>query len=153
MHLDEEYQLFEGVTRVADLCAAPGKAVHLAGKAIFKHTSTRQLVASPESEAYVRLELHLDRRLWLNQATISKDRQDHAAKPVIVAVDLQPMAPLPDVIQLQGDITQSSTAKKIIEYFRGDLADRKSCCWLARIWLKITAVVVCDGAPDGNDAR
>lgn len=24
LHLDEEYQLFEGVTRVADLCAAPG---------------------------------------------------------------------------------------------------------------------------------
>ena len=25
LHLDEEYQLFEGVTRVADLCAAPGE--------------------------------------------------------------------------------------------------------------------------------
>lgn len=25
LHLDEEYNLFEGVTRVADLCAAPGE--------------------------------------------------------------------------------------------------------------------------------
>lgn len=43
---------------------------------------------------------------------------------MIVAVDLQPMAPLPDVIQLQGDITKSSTAEKLISYFKGDLADR-----------------------------
>ncbi|MCP9259604.1 putative tRNA (cytidine(32)/guanosine(34)-2'-O)-methyltransferase [Dirofilaria immitis] len=50
----------------------------------------------------------------------------------IVAVDLQPMSPLPGVIQLQGDITEVSTAEKIISYFEGLTAD----------------LVVCDGAPD-----
>ena len=59
---------------------------------------------------------------------------DQVAAPVIVAVDLQPMAPLPGVIQLQGDITKTSTAQQIISHFEGDLAD----------------LVVCDGAPDGT---
>ncbi|KAG7160481.1 tRNA (cytidine(32)/guanosine(34)-2'-O)-methyltransferase-like [Homarus americanus] len=50
----------------------------------------------------------------------------------IVAVDLQAMAPLPGVVQLQGDITKTSTAEAIIGHFQGDTAQ----------------LVVCDGAPD-----
>uniref|UniRef100_A0A1X7U3D7 Ribosomal RNA methyltransferase FtsJ domain-containing protein n=1 Tax=Amphimedon queenslandica TaxID=400682 RepID=A0A1X7U3D7_AMPQE len=50
----------------------------------------------------------------------------------IVAVDLQQMALLPDVIQIQGDITKESTAKEIASHFEGSYAD----------------LVVCDGAPD-----
>ncbi|XP_039203012.1 putative tRNA (cytidine(32)/guanosine(34)-2'-O)-methyltransferase isoform X2 [Crotalus tigris] len=50
----------------------------------------------------------------------------------IVAVDLQAMAPLPGVIQIQGDITKVSTAQEIIHHFEGQPAD----------------LVVCDGAPD-----
>ncbi|KAG2203786.1 hypothetical protein INT47_012719 [Mucor saturninus] len=53
-------------------------------------------------------------------------------EPKIVAVDLQAMAPLDGVIQLQGDITKKSTAEKIISYFDGGMAD----------------IVICDGAPD-----
>uniref|UniRef100_W5NFA7 Putative tRNA (cytidine(32)/guanosine(34)-2'-O)-methyltransferase n=1 Tax=Lepisosteus oculatus TaxID=7918 RepID=W5NFA7_LEPOC len=50
----------------------------------------------------------------------------------IVAVDLQAMAPLPGVTQIQGDITKISTAQEIIRHFEGQPAD----------------LVVCDGAPD-----
>nr|CAI5840420.1 unnamed protein product [Callosobruchus analis] len=50
----------------------------------------------------------------------------------IVAVDLQPMSPLPGVIQIQGDITKYSTALEIMKHFEGDYAE----------------LVVCDGAPD-----
>ncbi|KAI9021197.1 FtsJ-like methyltransferase-domain-containing protein [Hyaloraphidium curvatum] len=50
----------------------------------------------------------------------------------IIAVDLQPMAPIPGVVQLQGDITKRETAERIISHFSGDRAD----------------LVVCDGAPD-----
>lgn len=42
------------------------------------------------------------------------------------------MAPLPGVIQIQGDITKISTAKEIIQHFAGVPAQ----------------LVVCDGAPD-----
>ncbi|VDP75374.1 unnamed protein product [Schistosoma curassoni] len=50
----------------------------------------------------------------------------------IVAVDLQAMAPIPGVIQIQGDITSQDTAQQIIRHFDGKLAQ----------------LVVCDGAPD-----
>jgi len=50
----------------------------------------------------------------------------------IVAVDLQAMAPISGVIQIQGDITKTSTAEEIIGHFKGEQAD----------------LVVCDGAPD-----
>ena len=50
----------------------------------------------------------------------------------IVAVDLQEMAPIDGVECLQGDITSETTARRIISYFSGKLAD----------------LVVCDGAPD-----
>lgn len=53
----------------------------------------------------------------------------------IVAVDLQAMAPLPGVVQIQGDITKLTTAEEIIGHFKGESAD----------------LVVCDGAPDGNN--
>ena len=50
----------------------------------------------------------------------------------IVAVDLQEMAPIPGIKQLQGDITSLETAEQIISYFKGKKAD----------------LVICDGAPD-----
>jgi len=52
--------------------------------------------------------------------------------PSIVAVDLQPMAPIDGVLCLQGDITSQETAESIIQHFRGQRAE----------------LVVCDGAPD-----
>ncbi|KAJ3155399.1 putative tRNA (cytidine(32)/guanosine(34)-2'-O)-methyltransferase [Geranomyces michiganensis] len=94
LQIDEEFDIFTGVTRCVDLCAAPG--------------SWSQV---------------------LSKKMKSKDPNDPAK---IVAVDLQAMAPLPGVIQLQGDITKSSTAEQIISHFEGKLAD----------------LVVCDGAPD-----
>ncbi|KAK4053910.1 tRNA (uridine-2'-O-)-methyltransferase trm7 [Microbotryomycetes sp. JL221] len=71
-----------------------------------------------------------------SQVLTNKLNENRASSPednaTIVAVDLQPMAPLPGVIQIEGDITKSSTAEAIIGHFKGDRAD----------------LVVCDGAPD-----
>ena len=50
----------------------------------------------------------------------------------VVAVDLQEMAPIEGVVQLQGDITRTATAEAIIAQLDGNLAD----------------IVVSDGAPD-----
>ncbi|KAL4593479.1 putative tRNA (cytidine(32)/guanosine(34)-2'-O)-methyltransferase [Arapaima gigas] len=61
-----------------------------------------------------------------------KDVDEKMQEPKIVAVDLQAMAPLPGVTQIQGDITKTSTAQEIIKHFEGRPAD----------------LVVCDGAPD-----
>ena len=54
------------------------------------------------------------------------------AAPKIVAVDLQPMAPIDGVVSFQGDITSQQTAHEIIQYFQGQRAE----------------LVICDGAPD-----
>ncbi|KAG8227314.1 hypothetical protein J437_LFUL006754 [Ladona fulva] len=61
---------------------------------------------------------------------IRAEAKNEATK--IVAVDLQAMAPIEGVFQIQGDITKLSTAQKIIKHFDGEKAD----------------LVVCDGAPD-----
>ena len=54
--------------------------------------------------------------------------------PTIVAVDLQPMAPVEGVVQLQGDITALTTINEVLAHFQGCQAD----------------LIVCDGAPDGE---
>ncbi|RZC79347.1 hypothetical protein C5167_003532 [Papaver somniferum] len=101
LQIDEEFNLFQGVKRVVDLCAAPG--------------SWSQV---------------LSRKLYL-PAKLSPDKRD-GDLPLIVAIDLQPMAPIDGVIQVQGDITNARTAEVVIRHFDGCKAD----------------LVVCDGAPD-----
>lgn len=98
MQIDDTFNIFEGVTRVVDLCAAPG--------------SWSQVVS---------------KRIYLKEQS-----EEERSKVKIVAVDLQPMSPLPGVIELQGDITELSTAKAIIDQFDGAKAE----------------LVICDGAPD-----
>lgn len=70
LHLNEDFDLFNGVTRVVDLCAAPGS---------WSQVLSRKLI---------------------------QERPEGKEKVKIVAVDLQAMAPLPGVIQIQGDITK-----------------------------------------------
>ncbi|XP_054783517.1 putative tRNA (cytidine(32)/guanosine(34)-2'-O)-methyltransferase isoform X2 [Prosopis cineraria] len=101
LQIDEEFNIFEGVKRLVDLCAAPG--------------SWSQV---------------LSRKLYL-PAKLASDTKD-GDLPLIVAIDLQPMAPIEGVIQVQGDITNARTAEVVIRHFDGCKAD----------------LVVCDGAPD-----
>ncbi|EDW78293.1 uncharacterized protein Dwil_GK16249 [Drosophila willistoni] len=63
------------------------------------------------------------------------ETDEEKANVKIIAVDLQAMAPIRGVIQLQGDITKESTAEAIIEHF-GEGVEQKA------------QLVVCDGAPD-----
>ncbi|KAJ1667564.1 tRNA (uridine-2'-O-)-methyltransferase trm7 [Coemansia sp. RSA 1813] len=93
LQVNEEFNIFKGVTRAVDLCAAPGS--------------------------------------W-SQVLSQELRKSDSRDTKIVAVDLQAMAPLPGVIQIQGDITKLSTAEQIISHFDGKQAD----------------LVVSDGAPD-----
>ena len=98
LQIDDEFRVLDGVTRVVDLCAAPGS--------------------------------------W-SQVLATRLKAVDGAK--IVAVDLQAMAPIPGVTQLQGDITKISTAEKIVSYFRNNDDDDDD---------RLADLVVCDGAPD-----
>ncbi|EDW96953.1 putative tRNA (cytidine(32)/guanosine(34)-2'-O)-methyltransferase 1 [Drosophila yakuba] len=61
------------------------------------------------------------------------ETDDEKAAVKIIAVDLQAMAPIRGILQLQGDITKQSTAEAIIGHFGGN---------------EKAQLVVCDGAPD-----
>ncbi|MGH0137657.1 UNVERIFIED_CONTAM: hypothetical protein FKN15_071613 [Acipenser sinensis] len=80
--------------------------------------------------AFKLLQLDEEFRLFKGESILGDEEKGTEVK--IVAVDLQAMAPLPAVTQIQGDITKVSTAQEIIRHFEGQPAD----------------LVVCDGAPD-----
>eukprot|EP00892_Ulva_mutabilis_P003734 jgi/Ulvmu1/1732/UM117_0009.1 len=80
------------------------------------------LCAAPGSWSQV-----LSRRLYLPAKKAGQ--QD---LPKLVAVDLQPMAPVEGIIDIQGDITSETTARQIIAHFESGEAD----------------LVISDGAPD-----
>ncbi|BBN18114.1 tRNA (cytidine32/guanosine34-2'-O)-methyltransferase [Marchantia polymorpha subsp. ruderalis] len=83
------------------------------------------LCAAPGSWSQV-----LSRKVYLPAKVETSERDGDL--PLIVAIDLQPMAPIEGVIQVQGDITSARTAELVIQHFDGCKAD----------------LVVCDGAPD-----
>lgn len=62
---------------------------------------------------------------------------------VIVSVDLAPMAPLPRVTQIQGDITKPETSDKILRVF---LQETEKMGYKAADGM--CDLVLCDGAPD-----
>lgn len=114
LQIDEQFSLFAGVSRVVDLCAAPGSW----------------------SQVLQRRVAHINETDTDNNDNTNTDSVADAVpvedRPVIVAVDLQPMLPLRGVTQLVGDITKLETAREIIAHFHGRHAQ----------------LVVCDGAPD-----
>jgi tRNA (cytidine32/guanosine34-2'-O)-methyltransferase len=91
IQIADHFHLFDSVTRVVDLCAAPGS--------------------------------------W---SQVCAQRLEGVAGSRIVAVDLQPMAPIPGVAQIRGDITSPATAEAVVAAMRGERAQ----------------LVVSDGAPD-----
>ncbi|ODV63935.1 tRNA methyltransferase TRM7 [Ascoidea rubescens DSM 1968] len=94
LQLDEQFNLFEGVRNVVDLCAAPGS--------------------------------------WSQVLSQKLNCIDSSSSSKIVAVDLQPMSPIPGVECIQADITHPKTLERILGIFNGQLAD----------------FICSDGAPD-----
>ena len=141
IQLDEQFDLFDGVTRVVDLCAAPGSWSQVLSRILIKGES-------------------FGRRAWEekqkreNDVIFGSDQGDkeeshgelkprHGVK--IVAIDLQPMSPLEGITMLKGDITHSSTIPRILkaldpETFNEDTNPQGSG--------NPVDLVLSDGAPD-----
>ncbi|XP_063905200.1 uncharacterized protein LOC135124219 [Zophobas morio] len=147
LQIDEKFKILNGVTRAVDLCAAPGSWSQVLSRRLYLG---EYIEIRPKNKLF-----YTDNEDYVTRSTVEvvekkARREDEdseagtsqgAELPVtpkknenvkIVAVDLQPMSPLPGVIQIQGDITEYKTAEAIINHFEGDKAD----------------LVVCDGAPD-----
>jgi tRNA (cytidine32/guanosine34-2'-O)-methyltransferase len=134
LQLDEEHDLFTGVERAVDLCAAPGSwSQVLSRRLLGDRTTAAPLPPAPAAGAAGAGADEEEKGGVASSSSASAAAAAVAEEDVrIVAVDLQEMAPIDGVKQLQGDITSKATADQIIGYFRGARAD----------------LVVCDGAPD-----
>ncbi|XP_031639751.1 putative tRNA (cytidine(32)/guanosine(34)-2'-O)-methyltransferase isoform X2 [Contarinia nasturtii] len=101
LQIDKVFHIFDGVSRVVDLCAAPGSWSQVLSKRLYENNC-----------------------ISMSENNLDKDDVK------IVAVDLQAMAPINAPIcvkQLQGDITQLSVANEIIAYFDDKKAQLVVC--------------------------
>lgn len=118
LHIDEESNIFEGVTRAVDLCAAPGSWSQVLSQKLITTTTT---TTTTNKAAAVSQD---------GETQLDENGQDETTR--IVAVDLQEMSPIEGVTILQGDITTVYTAEQIVK----SLGNKKA------------QLVICDGAPD-----
>ncbi|KAJ4371699.1 tRNA (uridine-2'-O-)-methyltransferase trm7 [Didymella sp. IMI 355093] len=145
LQIDEEFNLFEGVTRVVDLCAAPGSWSQVLSRVLIKGETFGRAGWSQNQAATRQHVLGLDRN--------EKDEDRLAAPAVqhpqprenvrIVAIDLQPMSPLEGVTTLRADITHPSTIPLMLKALDPDTYDAASPTSASPVDL-----VISDGAPD-----
>jgi tRNA (cytidine32/guanosine34-2'-O)-methyltransferase len=117
------------VHNAVDLCAAPGSWSQVLSRRLYLPA----LAASQQQPLPAPVDSTTSSNDTIN-LNIDEEKVPMKPLPRIVAIDLQPMAPIEGVTQLQGDITSEKTAAEVIAHFEGGQAD----------------LVVCDGAPDGK---
>ncbi|KAF2026605.1 uridine-2'-O--methyltransferas-like protein TRM7 [Setomelanomma holmii] len=147
LQIDEEFSLFEGVTRVVDLCAAPGSWSQVLSRVLIKG-ETFGRAGWQEKQAATR-----DYVLGMKKAKLMEEQMEKLevkdVKPKlregvrIVAIDLQPMSPLEGVTTLRADITHPSTIPLMLKALDPDTYDPKSSTASSPVDL-----VISDGAPD-----
>ncbi|KAL4984703.1 FtsJ-like methyltransferase-domain-containing protein [Aspergillus falconensis] len=151
IQIDEQFDLFEHenpekVTRVVDLCAAPGSWSQVLSRVLIKGESfgRRSWVEKRRREQAALANLNG------NAPTASQNTDDTgstALKPrknvKIVSIDLQPMAPLQGITTLQADITHPSTIPLLLQALDPEAYDSTASSTPHPVDL-----VISDGAPD-----
>ncbi|KAK4634372.1 Putative tRNA (cytidine(32)/guanosine(34)-2'-O)-methyltransferase [Fulvia fulva] len=145
LQLDEEFNLFDGVTRVVDLCAAPGSWSQVLSRILIKGERIGR--AAWEDQRFKELfrlqeEQPLDSQLQhlALEAPAAEARKDVK----IVAIDLQPMSPLEGITCLKADITHPSTIPLLLKAL-DPTYERDSSSIEASHPVDL---VISDGAPD-----
>jgi tRNA (cytidine32/guanosine34-2'-O)-methyltransferase len=156
LQLDAEFNLFvnrngERVRRVVDLCAAPGSWSQVLVDKLYVDDDDDAVCRTVDgvtddtvsnTTADVNSNPNPDETKTLStdstcsSPTAATTNISSSLVPRIVAVDLQPMAPIDGVHMIQGDITSIKTAQEIIRAM-GDGEEETRA-----------ELVVCDGAPD-----
>ena len=150
IQLDEQFDLFSGVTRVVDLCAAPGSWSQVLSRVLVKGESFgRRAWEEKQKRGNEVLSGRVEEKEGdVHQDEGEQEREDPELKPrgnvKIVAVDLQPMASLEGITSLKGDITTPSTVTRILQAldpdtYVDDAEDSGS---------HPVDLVISDGAPD-----
>ena len=150
IQLDEQFDLFSGVTRVVDLCAAPGSWSQVLSRVLVKGESFgRRVWEEKQKKDNAALPGGVEEK----GGNVHQDEGDEKQEKVelkprenvkIVAVDLQPMASLEGITSLKGDITTPSTVTRILhaldpDTYVDDAEDSGS---------HPVDLVISDGAPD-----
>ncbi|KAE8827232.1 hypothetical protein PTNB85_08585 [Pyrenophora teres f. teres] len=149
LQLDEEFNLFDGVTRVVDLCAAPGSWSQVLSRVLIKGEKFGRAGWQEKQAAMRNQVLGLD-----NKGSMTEKREDaevkEAAKPRegvrIVAIDLQPMSPLEGVTTMRADITHPSTIPLLLAAL--DPSPTSSTPSANTPTTSPVDLVISDGAPD-----
>ena len=150
IQLDEQFDLFSGVTRVVDLCAAPGSWSQVLSRVLVKGESFgRRAWEEKQKRSNEVLRGGVGEKGGNVYQDEGEEKQEEAElKPrgnvKIVAVDLQPMASLEGITSLKGDITTPSTVTRILQAldpdtYVDDAEDSGS---------HPVDLVISDGAPD-----
>src|ERR1700761_1684792 len=124
LQLDEEFNLFDGVTRVVDLCAAPGSWSQVLSRVLIKGEKFGR-AAWQDQQAKDRMSVL---GLLPEEPEVgANDSQNEEQKPrenvKIVAIDLQPMSPLEGITMLQANITHPSTVPLLLKALDPDTYD------------------------------
>ena len=140
IQLDEQFDLFNGVTRVVDLCAAPGSWSQVLSRVLIKGESFGRRAWEEKQKRDRSIIFGEDCGTELPKSEL---RPRHGVK--IVAVDLQPMSPLEGITTLKGDITHPSTIPKILEALDPETYNPQAT---STSTTHPVDLVLSDGAPD-----
>ncbi|KAI1380216.1 FtsJ-domain-containing protein [Hypoxylon crocopeplum] len=150
LQLDEEFDLFSDVTRVVDLCAAPGSWSQVLSRVLIKGEKFGR-AAWQDRDARFRQQM-----LGLFGPHVTADELEPLGpkktpmelKPrqgvKIVSIDLQPISPLPGIVTLRADITHPATVPLLLKALDPEY-DSKSKSQQAA---QPVDLVLSDGAPD-----
>lgn len=141
IQLDEQFNLFDGVTRVVDLCAAPGSWSQVLSRVLIRGESFGRRAWEEKQKN--------DKKIIFGGQDKTSHAQDSELQPrqgvKIVAVDLQPMSPLDGITILKGDITHHSTIPHILQALDPETYDAQN---MSTSKSHPVDLVLSDGAPD-----
>ncbi|KAI1307162.1 FtsJ-like methyltransferase-domain-containing protein [Xylaria venustula] len=150
LQLDEEFDLFADVTRVVDLCAAPGSWSQVLSRVLIKGEKFGR-TAWEDREAKFRQQMLgvfgdvkspvLSTVAEVKPETVESKPRDNVK---IVAIDLQPISPLPGIVTLRADITHPATVPLLLKALDPDYDSKTKSQQTAHP----VDLVLSDGAPD-----
>ncbi|KAH7312245.1 FtsJ-like methyltransferase-domain-containing protein [Stachybotrys elegans] len=122
LQLDEEFDLFANVSRVVDLCAAPGSWSQVLSRVLIKGEKFGR-VAWQDREAKFRQQmlgvfpdaLSDEQQKQVDDAVAKQHADSKPREDVkIVSIDLQPISPLAGITTLRADITHPATVPLLL---------------------------------------
>ena len=169
IQLDEHFDLFKDVTRVVDLCAAPGSWSQVLSRVLIKgegfgrrrweekQRRNRAIIFPNEvSRAPGDASAEKDSEDLDTPATPEKEVLQPRENVRIVAIDLQPISALSGITTLVGDITHPSTPPRILAALNPDAPSPAAPNPPSPIQTPISQIpqshlvdlILSDGAPD-----